>query len=58
MKIIVTVKSEKGTKSTIKEVDKSVDLIEKICGYMESKLKANVKEVRCYRDGTSAIFEK
>ena len=42
----------------MKDVDKSVDIIEKICEYMGSKLKAKVKEVRCYGDGTSAIFEK
>ena len=38
LKIIVTVKSEKGNKSTRKDVDKSVDIIEKISEYMESKI--------------------
>ena len=58
MKIIVTVKSEKGNKSTTKDVDKSVDLIEKISEFVELKLKEKMKEVKCYRDGTSAVFEK
>ncbi len=58
MKIIVTVKSEKGNKSTTKDVNKSVDIIEKISEFVELKLKAKMKEVKCYRDGTSAVFEK
>jgi len=58
LKIIVTVKSEKGNKSTRKDVDRSIDLIEKICEYMESKLKGKMKEIKCYRDGTSVVFEK
>ena len=51
-------KSEKGNKSTIKDVDKSVDIIEKISEFVELKLKGKMKETRCYRDGTSAVFEK
>ena len=58
MKIIVTVKSEKGNKSNTKDVDKSVDIIEKISEFVELKLKAKMKETKCYRDGTSAVFEK
>ncbi len=58
MKIIVSVKSEKGNKSTEKDVNKSVDIIEKISSYIELKLKAKMKEVRCYQDGTGAVFEK
>jgi len=58
VKIIVTVKSEKGNKSTTKDVDKSVDIIEKISEFVELKLKAKMKEVKCHRDGTSAVFEK
>jgi len=58
MKIIVTIKSEKGNKSTTKDIDKSVDIIEKISEYMELKLKAKMKETKCCRDGTSAVFEK
>ena len=58
MKIIVTVKSEKGNKSTVRDVNKSVDIIEKISEFVELKLKAKMKEVKCYRDGTGAVFEK
>ena len=58
MKIMVTVKCEKGNKSTIKDVNKSVDLIEKISEFVELKLKGKMKETKCYRDGTSAVFEK
>ena len=58
MKIIVTIKSEKGNKSTEKDVNKSVDIIEKISEFVELKLKAKMKEVKCYRDGTGAVFEK
>jgi len=58
MKITINVQTGKGNKSTLKDVNKSVDLIEKISEYMESKLKAKMKEVKCCRDGTSAVFEK
>ena len=58
MKITINVQTGKGNKSTLKDVNKSVDLIEKISEYMESKLKGKMKETKCYRDGTSAVFEK
>ena len=58
MKIIVTVKSEKGNKSTMKDVNKSVDIIEDISEFIELKLRGRMKETKCYRDGTSAVFEK
>ena len=58
MKITINVQTGKGNKSTTKDVDKSVDIIEKISEYMELKLKAKMKETKCYRDGTSAVFEK
>jgi len=58
MKIIVTVKSEKGNKSTTKEINKTVDIIEKISEFVELKLKGKMKETKCYRDGTSAVFER
>ena len=35
-----------------------LDIIEKISEFVELKLKAKMKEVKCYRDGTSAVFEK
>ena len=38
---MVIVKREKGNKSTTKEIDKSVDLIEKISEFVELKLKGN-----------------
>ncbi len=37
MKVTINVQTGKENKSTRKEVDKSVDLIEDICEYMESK---------------------
>ncbi len=55
---MVTVKSEKGKKSTSKDVEKSVDIIENISEFVELKLKVKMKEVKRYRDGTSAVFEK
>ena len=58
MKIIINVQTGKGKKSTTKDVNKSVDIIEKISEFVELKLKGKMKEARCYRDGTSAVFEK
>ena len=58
MKIIITIKSEKGNKSTRKDVNKSADIAEKISEFAELKLKVKMKEVKCYRDGTGAVFEK
>ena len=58
MKLTINVQTGKGNRSTRRDVDKSVDLIENICEYMELKLKGRMKEVKCYRDGTSAVFEK
>ena len=58
MKVTINVQTGKGKKSTTKDIDKSVDLIEKISEFVELKLKGKMKEVKCYRDGTSAVFEK
>ena len=58
MKIIVNVKSEKVNKSTTREINKSVAIIEKISEFVELKLNGRMKETKCYRDGTSAVFEK
>ena len=58
MKIIINVQTGKGKKSTTKDVNKSVDIIEKISEFVELKLKGRMKETRGYRDGTSAVFEK
>jgi len=35
-----------------------LDIIEKISEFVELKLKGRMKETKCYRDGTSAVFEK
>ncbi len=58
MKIIINVQTGRGKKSTTKEINKTVDIIEKISEFVESKLKGKMKEVKRYRDGTSAVFEK
>ena len=58
MKVTINVQTGKGNKSTTKDVNKSVDLIEKISEFVELKLKGKMKEVKCYRDGTSVVFEK
>jgi len=58
MKVTINVQTGKGNKSTRKDIDKSVDIIEKISEFVELKLKAKMGEVKCYRDGTSAVFEK
>ena len=58
MKIIINVQTGKGNKSTTKEINKTVDIIEKISEFVELKLKGKMKETKCYRDGTSAVFEK
>ena len=56
MKVTINVQTGKGNKSTTKDVDKSVDIIEKISEFIELKLKGRMKEVKCYRDGTGAVF--
>ena len=58
MKVIINVQTGKGNKSTTKEINKTVDIIENISEFVELKLKGKMKEVKCYRDGTSAVFEK
>ena len=58
MKVTINVQTGKGNKSTTKEINKTVDIIEKISEFVELKLKGKMKEVKCYRDGTSAVFEK
>ena len=58
MKVTINVQTGKGNKSTTRDVDKSVDIIEKISEFVELKLKGKMKETRGYRDGTSAVFEK
>ena len=58
MKIIINVKTGKVNKSTTKEINKTVDIIENISEFVELKLKGKMKETKCYGDGTSAVFEK
>ena len=58
MKVTINIQTGKGNKSTTKEINKSVDIIEKISEFVELKLKGKMKETKCYRDGTSAVFEK
>ena len=52
------IERRKNNKSNTKEINKSIDIIEKISEFVELKLKGKMKEVKCYRDGTSAVFEK
>lgn len=54
MKIIITVKTGKGDKSTEKEIDKTVDVVLMIGELINKKFKG-VQEGRCkiYPDGTS-----
>jgi len=58
MEVTINVQTGKGNKSTTKDVNKSVDIIEKISEFVELKLTGKMKETKCYRDGTSAVFEK
>lgn len=58
MKVTINVQTGKGNKSTTKEINKSVDIIEKISEFIELKLNGRMKETKCCRDGTSAVFEK
>ena len=54
MKIIITVKTEKGLNSTKKEIDKTVDAVLMIGDLINKKLKG-IREGRCkvYPDETS-----
>ena len=58
MEVTINVQTGKGNKPTTKDVNKSVDIIEKISEFVELKLTGKMKETKCYRDGTSAVFEK
>ena len=59
MKMILTVKTGKGDKSTSKDVDKTVDLLVEACQILNKKFNG-FKEGRCkiYSDGTSMILER
>jgi hypothetical protein len=54
MKIIITSKTEKGMKSTEKEIDSTVDEVMKI----GLRTKGQIVGGRCYCDGTSIIIKK
>jgi hypothetical protein len=56
MKIIVTVKTEKGVKSSENEIDKTVDELMKVVGYLE-KRGYKTEGGKCFRDGTQAILK-
>jgi len=59
MKLIITLKTGKGDKSTKKDLDKSVDTILTIGSMLEKKFKGfKVGKCKCLKDGTSLILEK
>ncbi len=59
MKVILTVKTGKGEKSTEKEVDKTVDTALKIGSILDKKY-GSFSYGRCkvYPDGTGLVMEK
>jgi len=59
MKVIITVKTGKGDKSTEKEIDKTVDILERILLTIDRKFK-KYKWGRCKAmcDGTSLILSQ
>lgn len=59
MKIIITVKTGKGSKSTKKEIDKTVDALIDTAQVLQKKFRG-FKECRCriYPDGTSMTLER
>ena len=59
MKIIITVKTRKGKKSTEREIDKTVDILEKILFLIDDKFKS-YKWIKCKAmcDGTQITLKK
>lgn len=59
MKIIITVKTGKGEKSTEKEIDKTVDTVLEI-GFILDKRYGRFRYGRCrvYPDGTGLVLVK
>mgnify|MGYP001571141137 CR=1 FL=1 len=59
MKILITVKTGKGSKSTRKEIDKTVDVLIDTAQILQKKLKG-FKEGKCkiYQDGTSMTLKR
>ncbi len=59
MKVTINVQTLKGKKSTPKEVDKTVDLLQKIMERTEKLFRGyKWKECVCSCDGTSIVLEK
>lgn len=59
MKIILTIKTGKGSKSTKKEIDESVDKVLEMGSYLNKKYKGfDCGRCRLYEDGTSLILTK
>jgi len=57
MKLIITAKTGKGENSTENQIDKTVDVVEKIVFKLEKK-GYKAKGCRCMSNGTSIILEK
>jgi len=57
MKIIVTVKTGKGDKSTTRQIDRTVDQLMNIVGHIEKKKNFKTAHQRCYPDGTGIVLE-
>jgi len=58
MKVILTVKTGKGKKSTKKEIDKTVDVLMKLEDHISKSFKWKEATGKCFCDGTSMTFEK
>ena len=59
MKIIITVKTGKGDKSTEKEIDKTVGILERILFTLDKKFKNyRWSKFKAMCDGTQIVLEK
>jgi len=59
MKITITVKTGKGDKSTEKEIDKTIDILEKILFLIDDKFKSyKWSKCRAMCDGTQIFLER
>jgi len=59
MKLIVTLKTGKGDKSTKKDLNKNVDTILTIGSMLEKKFRGfKVGKCKCLKDGATLILEK
>ncbi len=58
MKIILTIKSNKGIQTTQKEIDDIVDRTLEVGSYLEKKFKGvRIGRCRCLNDGVTLIIE-